>query len=47
MIVIYISILTIIAMVVGFKFGRGYERERWMPKPKVLNLRPSEWRRTS
>ena len=47
MTIVICAAIVIIAMGAGFAFGRGYEREQWMPRPKVLDLHPSEWRRTS
>lgn len=46
---VIISVLTILAMAVGFAFGRNYEAERRRPKPPsaVLDLHPSEWERTA
>lgn len=47
MTVILISVLTVVAMAIGFAFGRSHEREQWTPKPKVVDLHSNEWRRVS
>lgn len=44
-----LSALTVLAIAVGFAFGRNYETERRKPKPSgaVLDLRPNEWSRVA
>ena len=52
MTVILISVLTIVALSIGFAFGRGYQIEREVERRTkshtgVLDLHPSEWERVA